>query len=61
MDEQSCRRALLAWEVACERLEFALEPPAGMSPATPNELAQAFEVIRKVLVELEAAFSGEHP
>lgn len=48
--------AKLAWEAAWERLGNALQPPAGYPPATPEQLAECFEVAQARLDEVRAAF-----
>ncbi|MDR6428205.1 hypothetical protein FB547_104111 [Variovorax beijingensis] len=48
--------AKLAWEAAWERLGNALQPPAGYPPATPEQLAECFEVAQARLDEVRAAY-----
>jgi hypothetical protein len=52
-------RAKLHWEAACERLAFALSPPAGTDAREAPDLAAAFALAQAALVELRAAFEDE--
>ena len=49
-------RARLAWHLACERVSFALDPPAGQSPCTPAELEQALHLAEDALELVRQAY-----
>ncbi|MDM0035920.1 hypothetical protein QTI33_27555 [Variovorax sp. J22P271] len=49
-------RASLAWQLACERVSFALDPPAGQAPCTPAELEQALHVAEDALELVRQAY-----
>jgi hypothetical protein len=49
-------RAQLQWEAACERLAFALSPPAGMDPSKAPDLQAALALAQAALDELRAAW-----
>lgn len=48
--------AKLSWEAAWERLDNALRPLPGDPPATPEQLAECFEVAQAQLDEVRAAY-----
>ena len=50
------RRGLLVWEVACERLMLALQPPPEFPPPTLEQIDEAIGIARKALDELEDVF-----
>lgn len=50
------RRGLLVWEVACERLMHALQPPPELPPPTLEQIDEAIRLARKALDELEDVF-----
>lgn len=49
-------QARLKWEAACERMAFALDPPAGLSDADAPDLDSATRLAQAALDELRAAF-----
>ena len=52
--------AQLTWELACERLNFVVNPPAGATPeGALTDLAAATAQVRHALKELEAAFAPD--
>lgn len=56
------RKAHLKWIVACEHLQFALDPPQGSVTKGVADLAAAIEQAREALTELEKAFgAGTEP
>ena len=51
-------RAQLMWALACERLSFVIDPPAGAKPEGELlDLAAAIGHVRHALEQLEAAFA----
>lgn len=50
--------ARLKWEVACERLSFAFDPPEGSS-ADPLDLEEAVRLAHAALQGLQAAFGAD--
>jgi hypothetical protein len=48
--------AKLSWEAAWERLGNALQPPAGYPAATPEQLAECFQVAQARLDNVRAAY-----
>ena len=51
-------KAQLTWTMACERLSFVMDPPAGAKPeGALADLAAAIAQVRHALKELEAAFA----
>jgi hypothetical protein len=49
-------RAKLLWEVTCERLRNALEPPAGAPEGSPATLAEAYRLAHGALEAVRQAF-----
>ena len=49
-------QAKLKWEVACERLRFALDTPTGEGEGEALDLAEAFLLVQAALDELRTAF-----
>jgi hypothetical protein len=59
MDQQRRQtEARLKWEIACERLAFALEAPKGAAPDDFHTLESAVSGVRQALDELLAAFAS---
>ena len=53
-------QAHLKWTLACERLSFVLDPPAGAKPEGElTDLAAAVANVRHALEGLEAAFAPD--
>lgn len=51
-------QAQLRWALACERLSFVIDPPAGAtSEGALEDLGAAISQVRYALEELEAAFA----
>ena len=61
MDRTSAQvQAQLKWSLACERLSFVLDPPAGAKPEGElTDLDAAVAHVRHALEELEAAFAPD--
>jgi len=49
-------QARLNWEIACERLAFALSPPDGTQRVSQGELDLEIERVRVALEDLGSAF-----
>ncbi len=49
-------RAILDWEVACERLRMTLAPPPGASTACLLDFPQAIAIAHRALDEVQEAF-----
>lgn len=52
-------QARLKWEAACERMAFALAPPAGVSIEGAPDLGSALQLAQAALEEVRAAFQEE--
>lgn len=50
-------QARLKWEAGCERLAFALNPPAGVITEDAPDLETALRLVQVALDELRAAFA----
>jgi len=57
------RRAVLKWDMACERVNNAVRPPIGRPSVTQEYVIDALDVMRKAIDALEQAYltSGEPP
>mgnify|MGYP001053170749 CR=1 FL=1 len=54
-------KAQLKWALACERLTFALSPPAGADPESASGVLTAIERVQDALKELKLAFGSAGP
>lgn len=52
-------KARLKWEAACERLAFALAPPAGQVAADAPDVASAIALVQAALEEVRQAFAAD--
>ena len=60
MDKKTARvSARLKWEAACERLAFALNPPAGIPAEDAPDLETAVRLAQAALEEIREAFKVE--
>jgi len=58
-DTAAKTQARLKWEVACERLSFALQRPAEASPDRSRDVESAVRLAQAALEELRQAFAGD--
>ncbi len=59
MDKKGMQlQARLKWEVACERMAIALNPPAGAGVDGVQDLDAALRVAQAALEEIRKAFSN---
>jgi hypothetical protein len=58
MDKKTAQvSAKLKWEAACERLAFALNPPAGLPAGQAPDLETALDLVQAALEEIREAFT----
>lgn len=60
MDKKTAQvSARLKWEAACERLAFALNPPADIPTGDTPDLETALRLVQAALEEIREAFKAE--